>query len=313
MKSTLTLIFALFLVTSSLEGARAAALRGNVTVNSEFVRIGDLFAGAGEAAKVIVAGAPVPGKSEIYTSQRLQAIAREYRVNWLPASRYDRVTVMRNGHPINQEEVEGALKAALAAEGLPADYEVELANRDLSLFAAEGTDDPFTLESPRLNMRTGQFAAVLVVPTGEKSTDRMQLTGRVHSMVEVPVLAHRMKRGEVIDRDDVVIAAMRRDTVDRNAILDVARIVGKTPRRYLRAGAPLRGDDLRRPVVVTKGSPVMLIVRTNRMVLTAKGRAMQDAAIGETLRVMNTRSKSTVEGVVNAPDQVTVTLPGSVR
>ncbi len=76
MRSIPTLIFALILITSSLGSTQAATLRGNVTVNSEFVRLGDIFAETGKAANVIVAGAPAPGRKEIFSTQRLWSIAR---------------------------------------------------------------------------------------------------------------------------------------------------------------------------------------------------------------------------------------------
>ena len=313
MKATTTLIFALFLVMSSLGSPQAAALRSNVTVEAEFVRLGDIFVDAGAKAEIIVAGAPAPGAKEIFTARRLWVIAREHDLDWSPASRYDRVTVERAGRLIEPAEILDQVKAALVRVGVPADHEIRLANNKLSLFAALGQEPPFTVQNARYDARTGRFAAIVVVPTGDRSAKRAQVTGNAYAMIEVPVLNRRMRRGELISRDDLDILLKRKTGVGRNAILDVARIIGQTPRRLLKAGVPLRPGDLRRPIVVVKGSLVTLVMRTKNMILTAKGRAAHDAAMGEAVRVVNTRSKTAVEGIVEAPNRVLITALGAMN
>ncbi len=313
MKATATLIFALFLVTSSLGSPQAAALRSNVMVEGEFVRLGDIFAAAGAKADVIVAGAPAPGRKEIFAARRLWAIAREHKLDWSPASRYDRLTVERAGRPIDQGEILERARQALVRAGMPADHEVRFANNNLSLFAAVGREQPFTVRNARYDARTRRFAVLIVVPTGSRSAERTQVTGQAYALIEVPVLNRRMRRNETISRDDVDMLQMRKNGVDRNAILDVDRIVGQTPRRLLRAGTPLRPGDLRRPTVVAKGSLVTLVIETKNMILTAKGRAAHDAAMGEAVRVVNTRSKTAVEGIVEGPNRVTITVPGAMK
>lgn len=313
MKLAATLIFALFLVTSSLGSAQAAALRSKVTVESEFVRLGDIFAAVGAKTDVIVAEAPAPGRKDIFTARRLWVIAREHDLDWSPGSRYDRLTVERAGRPIDPGEILERLKEALVSAGVPADHEIRLASNKLSLFAAIGGEQPFTVRNARYDARTGRFTAVIVVPTGSRSAERTPVTGKAYAMIEVPVLNRRMRRDETISRDDLDLLQMRRNGVGRNAILDIDRIVGLNPRRLLKAGAPLRPGDLRRPVVVAKGSLVTLVIRTQNMILTAKGRATHDAAMGEAVRVVNTRSKTAVEGIVKAPNRVSVTIPGALN
>ncbi len=60
------------------------------------------------------------------------------------------------------------------------------------------------------------------------------------------------------------------------------------------------------PVVVAKGSLVTIVLKTPTMILTAQGRAVEDGGRGDVIRVMNTRSKKIVEGVVSRPGTVSV-------
>ena len=72
---------------------------------------------------------------------------------------------------------------------------------------------------------------------------------------------------------------------------------------------PLRAGDFRKPIVVTKNSLVTMVVQTPYMLLTAQGRAIQDGAMGDAIRVMNTFSKVTVDAVVEGPSRVLVKTP----
>lgn len=303
------MILAIFLVTSSLGNAHAVGLRGSVVVDAEMVRLGDLFTVDGDLADTVVAAAPLPGRKEIYGTMRLVSIAYQNKLRWSPQSRYDRVLVERSGRPIDRSEIEKRVKQALIATGMPSDRKIVLATRRLSLYVPTGSTAPLRVQHARLQMGTGRFTAIVVVPTGPISVQRIQVSGKALTMVDVPVLARRMGRGDVIGETDLVTVVMTTDALKRDTILDREEIVGKTPRRLLRDGVPLRPNNLRLPVVVAKGTLVMLVVKTKHMLLTARGRALHNAAKGDVVKVINTRSNATVEGIVIGLNRVKISYP----
>jgi len=313
MKSVVALFFAILMVSSSLGQSRAATLRPSVTVDSEVVHLGDIFMDAGKNAGNVVAAAPAPGRSELYTAFRLRAIAEEAGLQWTPTSRYDKVTIERTGRTIPTADIEAALRKSLVAAGAPRDRHIALAKRDLELYAAPDAVEPFRVVDTRYEPNSGRFAAVVEVPTGARSVDRVQVAGTLYEIASVPVLGRVMQRGEVIRDADIDMIEMQQSAVPRNAVLDKKRIVGQTPRRLMRAGVPLSPNDLQAPVVVAKGSLVTLLLRTDRMLITAQGKALDDGAAGETIRVVNTRSKTTIEGKVSGAGQVTVAFPVASR
>lgn len=313
MKAMVTLLFAVLMVSSSLGPARAVALRPAVTIDSEVVRLGDIFMDAGKNADRVVAAAPAPGRTDVYTAFRLRAIAEDAGLKWTPASRYDKVSVERTGRAIPTTEIESALHKALVAAGAPRDWKIALARRDLELYAAPDATDPFRIVDARFDAASGHFAAVAEVATGAKSVDRVQLSGTAYEVVSVPVLDRIMQRGEVIRDSDIEMLEMQQNAVPRNAVLDKRRIIGQTPRRMMHAGTPLSLSDLQAPVVVARGTLVTLLLRTDRMLITAQGKALEDGAAGETIRVLNTRSKATIEGRVSGTGEVTVAFPVASR
>ena len=124
----------------------------------------------------------------------------------------------------------------------------------------------------------------------------------------MPVLARSIRRGETIRARDLDFVKQRRKSIGRNTIIDISQIVGKTPRRYLQTGKPMRMTDLRMPILVAKGKLVTLILKNQHIQITAQGRALEDGAKGDVVRVANTRSRQTVQGVVVGPNLVAMQL-----
>ncbi len=307
MKRLATLLPFLLLIAAP---AWAETLRPQVSVTGPVVTLGDLFAGAPDAlAGRSVAPAPAPGRTSVFGAEALAAIARDAGIAWSPLSRFDRARITRAARTVTADDVERALLAALRAQGLGRDMKVELANRRLSLDAATGPDAPFTLGDVRYDRQDGTVVATVRLATGDGAARPVELRGAVYRVIEVPVLAHTLRHGDVVAKDDLAFAAMRADTLSPSMVTDADAVLGKTPRNAVRAGAPLRLSDFIAPVVVARGSMVILTLTTPSLALTVKGRALENGSRGESIRVENTRSRVTVEGIVTGAGRVAVNLP----
>ncbi len=83
-------------------------------------------------------------------------------------------------------------------------------------------------------------------------------------------------------------------------------MLGRTPRRPAKAGQPLRTDQLQPPILVPRGSLVTVTVRRLNMVLTIKGRAMEDGARDGVIRIANLKSNTVFEAVVSGPGRAVI-------
>ena len=313
MKPFVSLAIALFVAGSVLAEAHAAVLRPNVTVKADVVRLGDLFADAGERSETVVAAAPAPGASVVFNASKLQSIAKRSGLGWRPQSRYQHAVVARAGRLISAQDIEKRIRRAMAEAGLPADRRIALSKPDMTLHVAAEENRDIRIVNPRYNLQGRQFAAIVEVPRGAAGTERVQVTGSIYEELEVPVLARRVHRGETIRSSDLEFVKMRRDTVAANAIVEAEAIVGRTPRRLLSLGKPLRVSDLQMPFLVERGKLVTLVLRNPRMLITAQGRVMENGAEGDVVRVVNTRSRTTIQGIVVGPNRVMVQFPGNVQ
>lgn len=309
--SMLLLLMGLAFAANALASdARPLSLsRDNVTVTGDTVRLGDLFSNTGNKADRVVDSAPGPGDQAVYDVHRLAAIAGAHGLTWRARSWSERVVIERPGKTIGTDQVMRALRHALETHAtLDGPMEIEVTKDDLGVKLPADSPATVGIENLRLNPGNGQFTATVAAPAGDPAAIRMSVAGRLYHLIEIPTLNRRIKPGTVITESDITWMRMRTERVSRNVITDSGNLVGYTPTRPAVAGKMLRMGDVRAPVIVGKGSIVTLFLRAPNLVLTAKGRAMEDGARGDVIRVMNTQSKTIIEGEVTSSGAVSVSV-----
>jgi flagellar basal body P-ring formation protein FlgA len=316
MKRILALLLLAMVVAMPAERAAAQVaaplvLRPTVTVEARLIHLGDLFEGELEAGNTPVAKAPAPGESLTLDARWLAAAARAFKLSWQPVSRFEQVVVTRASLRIGAETVKNAVTVAIADSGSIEDIAaVEFQFDPLPLELVVPTDIDATpgVRDLVLDERSGRFSAMVVVPAQGPAAAQAVVTGRLLELIEVPVLAARHLPGQVIKFEDLQWASMRADRLANTVLLDPTQIVGKTPRRPLRAGQPLRTNDLETALTIRKGSLVTMILQSPQMVLTVLGRAMEDGAEGQVIQVANTKSDRIVHAVIQDANTVAVIL-----
>ncbi len=313
---TLALVMTLPLLAATAPASAAAPLakpaqssvmlRESVTVAEPLIRLGDLFANAGDKARVPVAHAPEPGRRAVFDARWLYRLAKANALAWRPLSLRDHVTVERDSVVIAREQIEAVISAALDDRGIDtADTAVELSNRGLRLHAPTGASADLVVDDVIYDEPRSRFVAVVAV-ADDPSASRVRVTGRLHRITAIPVLARPMRPGERIQAADIAWVEMPVRTVPNNVALGSEDLIGKTPRRGLHPGMPIRVSDVEAPLVVAKGEPVTIVLTAPNMRLTVRGRALEGGAHGQAIRVSNTHSHLVIEAVVSGPGEVTV-------
>lgn len=283
-------------------------LRESVMVSDDVVRLGDLFEQPLSMGDAPVAQAPLPGQTIVLDNRFLRSLIRAYQLDWAPTDRYQRVLVARQAQRIDPTHVMEQVKDALR-DYLGTDKDVELAFDvgDINLVLPTNVAATLSIQDIRFDPASQRFAVQLVVPaTGPTLISRL-VAGSVHETVQLPVLARAIAPGDVIQLHDLDWMAVRIDRVSANAVTDPKQLVGFTARRPLRTNQMLRMSDIMMAPAIHRGTMVTLMVQTENMTLTVQGRALEDAAIGQPIRVVNTTSNKPLTGVVK--DQTTVTIP----
>ena len=155
------------------------------------------------------------------------------------------------------------------------------------------------------NRRSGRFTAMLAAPANDPDAKLVQVSGRVQSVDQIPVLRNRIVPGETIGKGDIDWVDVR-GQVASNMITDANDLIGQSPKRPLMPGVAIRSGDIGKPEQVLKGATVTMNVISPGMVLSASGRAIGGGSTGDTIQVMNLQTKRTIEATVVGPNRVEV-------
>ena len=90
------------------------------------------------------------------------------------------------------------------------------------------------------------------------------------------------------------------------ALDDLSHAIGMEAAVNLYAGRPIRPGDLRPPAIVERNATVTLRYDHGGLLVVTEGRALDRAAQGEQLRVLNLGSRNTVTATAAAPGLVIV-------
>lgn len=159
------------------------------------------------------------------------------------------------------------------------------------------------LDQPILVTRAGGNAPA--ANPARPANPARQIGAAQESATDVLVLIRDVARGKVVGADDVEWTAAKPAWGSRN-VLGYDAVVGMEARRALKSGQPLQSSDVKPPSVIRKGDPVTLIYATSGVKLTVDGVAQADAAKGDSLRVLNSYSKRTIDAVASGPGEARV-------
>lgn len=123
--------------------------------------------------------------------------------------------------------------------------------------------------------------------------------------LRIVVPTRDINRGEVIGESDLTFADVTGSALSPSTATRFETLAGMQTRRLLRAGDAVRAEDVRRPVVVTKGQTVTMTFHAPGIQLSAMGRAMSEGGVGDTVTVQNPASFRMVTA--------TITGAGTVR
>lgn len=285
---------------------RHVMLQDSVRIEGKVIYLGDIFSNTGDKGNIALAYAPKPGKRAVYDARWLSRVAKAYQLNWRPLSHRDRIVVQRASSIITQDEIAEKLREELADRGVDPDMEIHFSNRQLRMHIAGDGNGEIGFDDIAYDRRTNRFTALVHIPAGDPSAPRKRISGRLYPTTEVPVAARRLLKGEIINKGDLRWVRVRTNRLQNDAVSNLQDLIGKSPRRGIREGQPIRTSAIQDPVLVEKGSLVTIVLRARKMYLTAQGKAMQPGSRGDVIRISNTQSNKTIEAEVVGAGRVAV-------
>ncbi len=297
---------------AALPARAAPTLRPAVTVDAAVIRLGDFFTDAGAHAGDVVAPAPPPGASTIFDANWLADAAHEHDIDWQPGSSFDRTTVTRATRAVSGDAVMARLRQEFARTQSLDGAQIQLDNTAFQLLVAKNAPDTIAISDLIFDARSGRFSAMVSAPADDPAAAGQRVTGSLVRLTRLPALSRAVAPGETIGQGDIETIELRAERVAGDIVADSRALIGKTPRRPLQAHQPLRASDVETPLVVHRDDLVTIVLRTPSLQLSTQGKALDDGAMGATIRVANTKSNRVIDATVTGHNLVTVAAPAAL-
>jgi flagella basal body P-ring formation protein FlgA len=289
----------------------APALRANVQVSSDIVRIGDLIDNAGSAAQIAIYRAPDLGTTGSLPVPQVINALRAHQVIGVDTRDLKEISVTRLARAIDGKDIEAQVGRALERKnglGDAANLALTFDRDPTDIKLDAGFAGAMQATTVRYDNRNGRFDVTFEIANDSGiSGTKLRFTGTAIETVEAAVLARTVERNEVLKSSDVTVERRPKAEVGGDAA-SRDRAVGMQARRQLRAGQAVRVADLVKPDLVQRDQNVTLIYETPGLYLTVRGKAIEGGTEGDVVNVMNLQSKRTISGVVTGRGQVSITV-----
>lgn len=290
----------------TVKHADAATLKPEAIIHGTVVNISDLFDDISVKQDAIVGNAPSPGQSVVLNARTLQRMANLYNIKWTASSPSEQIVVKSVVQTIGADEILSVIKKDLESRGVSGKFTVALNNVAPSISLPGNVET--TVEIAQMNYTAGRdvFSAVLAAPSAANPVKTISVSGLIEKTTQIPVLKESISSGDIISPSDVewIDVAMRHMVND--TVIDADNLIGKTPVRMVEQGVPVRARDIVSPQLVARGDEVLLQFNQGGLQLTVRGKAMQNGAEGEFIRVMNLSSNQSLRGEVTGSKVVSV-------
>ncbi len=287
--------------------AFALSLKHNSVVTDDTIKLGDVFQGLSSNQERVLGISPRPGTEMVLNARTLLRIAIALDLPWRPSSAADQVVLRRAATYIGRDAIEQALRDEIRLSGVSGSFELLIPNVASEIILPQQM--PATLEVTALNIHpeNGFFEATLAAPSRQNPVKELQVTGTIQKMIDIPVLRQPLNAGAIIGERDISVIQLREQDIKHNIVLDPAHLIGLTPRRMVLAGKPILADEVQAPVIVKRGDMVTMKFEKGTLALTTRAKALQDGAMGDTIRVVNATSNKMLDAQVSGSQEVVVT------
>ena len=279
------------------------ALKPEVTVTGDIVRIGDLVENAGAVADVAIFRAPDLGQTGSVSAASVRDAVRPHHIVSLDTRGLAAVQVTRASRAVAPKEIEARLVRALVGQSglsnvndLAASFDNEVRTLHIEPDAELG------VARLTFDQRTRRFEAMLDLPTATSRRPVLRLTGTLVETAETVITLRAIALGQVIKSSDVMIE--RRPKTEVIAVEDV---VGFAAKRALKPGQVIRAGDVMKQELVVRNDTVTIFYEAPGIVLTIQGKALDSGSMGDVVNVLNIQSKRTIQATVSGPGRVNVT------
>ncbi len=213
---------------------------------------------------------------------------------------------------LTNDDAQSAIAQALVEKGAGKKLSATILGREGDVLFSYNRPVTAEIHGLRYDAATHRWNASLLFKSGQDVVSAIPASGRYDEVVDVPVLTHEVRNGQIISEGDVEMHSITQTQTRSDTVLSISDIVGKSPVRSISAQRPIRTAEISNPAVVKKNSMVQLRFESDGINISTTGQAMEDGAAGDIINVRNVASKRIVKALIENASSVRVVTPGNL-
>ncbi len=294
------------LAVSYSQNAGAVGLKGNGLIEKDVIMLSDIFHSLPEHKDKVLGPAPQPGKDMTLSARTLLRVAMALDLSWRPSSGAEHIVLSRAATLVSHDDITHVIRNAVIKDGFPGSFMITT-DQKTQIILPPDMPKTAVMDTIDVDMALGRFDGTLVAPSAENPVQRLRVRGKIEPTTHVPILSHTVRNGTIITANNIETVEIPTKSLSSQVIIDANALLGSTPRRMISAGQPIKVNDIQAPQVVERGEIVTMIFKRGPLQLTAQGKAMENGAKGDMIRVINTGSNQSIQGTISNPREIIVT------
>jgi len=148
------------------------------------------------------------------------------------------------------------------------------------------------------SLRGNTYVALEFLDHEDKLVKRLEVPVNIKIYKDVPTAVYTLQKGKILMINDITYNKMDVTYLDESKILGIEKIVGKKVNCQINKGEVIQANFLENEVLVNRGGKVNIIVQSGSVSIRTSGVALQDASIGDIIRVQREGSRQSLQGKV---------------
>lgn len=261
-------------------------------------------------SQIKVGMSPLPGKSYLVSKRQIESrIKRRFKKHEFQIVVPDGAIVSRAALKIAKERIKSILLREIGKRysGYE-DVKITIGTKLKDIYLPKGRVS-YRIENVGETGQIGGYSSwMLSLELDQRVVKKMVVRAKVDVFEEVVVARTKIKRGTKVRSADLKTVKKNVSRERKGNLIPQDLIVGQQARRDIRRNESLKENLVEDPIVLKKGTPVVVVYETKNLKLTNLATAMKSGRKGDTIPVRTVSGKVTIYATIVDSNNVAIAL-----
>jgi flagella basal body P-ring formation protein FlgA len=153
---------------------------------------------------------------------------------------------------------------------------------------------------------SGLYNAIVSFTQNQNLIKSITIPIKVREINKIAVAGKNLIKGNIVAKEDITFVESESNFGSKNNITNSNQIVGQKLKSNLVKGTPISISAISNAVSISKGTKVVVICKSEAVIVRTMGTALNDANEGEQVRIQREGSKDVIIGILEKDGSVVI-------